>query len=127
MRTPFAPSTVVDDRHFDTVSLSAGAQEAANFLSRQLRKRVGTAARRAPKQLVTIALVSSEFRAFFESFEKSCLWIRKKQKDDRTEIWYSPYFQVGETIARFEDFHDSKDKNGVTIAAGSIVVFKTGD
>ena len=127
MRTPFAPSTVVDERHFDHVSLPEGAQQAANFLSRQLRKRVGTAARRAPKQIVSIPLVDSEFRLFFKSFEKSCLWIRKMQSDDRTQIWYSPYFQAGETVARFEDFHDSKDSNGVTVAAGSIVVFKAGD
>ncbi len=78
MRTPFGLSVVVDERHFDYVSLSEGAQEAVNFLSRQLRKRVGIAACRAPKQIVTIALVNSEFRAFFESLEKSCLWIHKK-------------------------------------------------
>ena len=30
-------------------------------------------------------------------------------------------------MTRFEDFHDSKDASGVTVPAGSIVVFKLGD
>ncbi len=49
------------------------------------------------------------------------------KNDDRTEIWCSPCFQAGPTEARFEDFHDSKDGNGVVLAPGSIVVFKAGD
>jgi hypothetical protein len=48
------------------------------------------------------------------------------QNDDRTEIWYSPYFQAGKIVARFEDFHDPKDANSAIIAAGSFIVFKAG-
>jgi len=72
MRKLFGPSTVVDERYFDYVSLVEGAQQAANFLSQQLRKRVGTRARRAPKQIASIAFVSYELKLFFKSFERSC-------------------------------------------------------
>jgi hypothetical protein len=43
------------------------------------------------------------------------------------EMWYSPYFQAGEYLARFENFSNSKDVKDVPIAAGSLVVFKAGD
>ena len=127
MRSCFGASTVIDERLLDSVEISIGATHVANYLSTQLRRRVGAAARRAPKQVITIPVVDSSFRAYFQSLEESCLWVHQKTSDESKEVWYSPYFQAGECLSRFETFDNSKNKQGVPIAAGSVVVFKAGD
>jgi hypothetical protein len=71
--------------------------------------------------------VDYRFQEYFQSFQESGLWVHKKQRDQRSEVWFSPYFQVGECLARFERYNDSKNAKEVPIAAGSVVVFKAGD
>ena len=85
-----------DERLLDSAELTIGAEQAANYLSRQLRRRVGAATRRAPKQVITIPIVDSGFRVYFQSLHESCLWVHQKLCDESKEVWYSPYFQAGE-------------------------------
>ncbi len=118
---------MIDERLLVSIDLSIGGSHVANYLSKQLRRRVGAAARRAPKQVITIPIVDCSFRAYFKSFEESCLSVHQKTLDKSKEVWYSPYYQAGECLARFEAYNDSKNKQSVPIAAGSVVVFKAGD
>jgi hypothetical protein len=118
---------VLDEHFLKSVELSIGAEHAANYLSRQLRRRAGAAARRAPKQVITISIVDSCFIAYFQSFHESFLRVHQKLCDNSKEVWYSPYFQAGECVYRFETFSDAKNKKDVPIASGSLVVLKTGD
>ena len=41
-------------------------------------------------------------------------------------MWFSPYFQSRECLARFESYNDSKNAKDVPIAASSVVAFKAG-
>ena len=126
MRSCFGGSTVPDERLLDSTELTIGAKQAANYISRQLRRRVGAAARRAPKQVITIPIVDSGFHAYFVSFQESCLWVHQKLCNESKEVWYSPYFQAGECLSRFETFNDSKNKENVPIVAGSLSSSKQG-
>ena len=93
MRSCFGSSTVLDERFWDSLELSIGAEHALNYLSRQLRKRVGAAARRAPKQLISIPIVDSGFRTYFQALQESGLWFHQKQRDESKEVWYSPFLR----------------------------------
>ena len=94
MRSCFGASIVLDERSLDSLDLSVGAADASNYVSRQLRRRDDVAARCAPKQVISMPLVYCGYQSYFESFQESCLWVRKEMPDESGEMWYSPYFQA---------------------------------
>jgi hypothetical protein len=127
MRSCFGGSTVPDEWFLYSVELSTGAEHAAIFLWRQLRGRVGAPAHRAPKHVITIPIAKYGFRAYFQFFQEFCLWSHENLCNEIKNAWYSPYFQVGESLSWFETFNDGKKEKDALIAASSLAVLKAGE